>query len=380
MAELTGSTRSSRSASGAASSSRPRRSTAASARPTTTATTACCSRTTSRPSGGGRCCRSATTSSRSTRRSSSTRKVWEASGHLAGFTDPLVQCLGKCKKRWREDHLREAARRRGRARASMRCPECGGELSEPRQFNLMFETHVGPVAGRGLTRSTCGPRPRRGSSSTSRTSCSSRARSRRSASPRSASPSATRSPPATSSSAPASSSRWRWSSSSRPPTPASGTSTGWRSAMRWYTDLGIRPDQLRLRAHGADELSHYSSATSRHRVPLPDGLVGARGDRQPRRLRPHPARQVHRREARVLRPADRRALRPARDRAGGRRRPRDARLHGRRLRRPRRSRGASAPCCASTPASPRSRSRCCRSSTRTGSPRRRARSTRSCAS
>src|SRR3954463_14794681 len=34
-------------------------------------------------------------------------KVWEASGHLAGFTDPLVQCLGKCKRRWREDHLRE---------------------------------------------------------------------------------------------------------------------------------------------------------------------------------------------------------------------------------------------------------------------------------
>src|SRR5688572_33487287 len=34
--------------------------------------------------------------------------VWEASGHLAGFTDPLVQCLGKCKRRWREDHLREA--------------------------------------------------------------------------------------------------------------------------------------------------------------------------------------------------------------------------------------------------------------------------------
>src|SRR5215218_8052257 len=36
-------------------------------------------------------------------------KTWEASGHLAGFSDPLVQCLGKCKKRWREDHLREAA-------------------------------------------------------------------------------------------------------------------------------------------------------------------------------------------------------------------------------------------------------------------------------
>ena len=57
--------------------------------------------------------------------------------------------------------------------------------------------------------------------------------------------------------------------------------------MRWYTELGIRPDNLMLRAHGADELSHYSTATSDIEYLLPDGLVGARGDRQPRRLRPH---------------------------------------------------------------------------------------------
>ena len=77
-------------------------------------------------------------------------RVWEASGHLEGFTDPLVQCLGKCKKRWREDHLREAVEAEGGdPDAELRCPQCGGELSEPRQFNLMFETHVGPVAGEG---------------------------------------------------------------------------------------------------------------------------------------------------------------------------------------------------------------------------------------
>ena len=79
-------------------------------------------------------------------------RVWEASGHLEGFTDPLVQCLGKCKKRWREDHLREAVEAEGGdPSAELRCPECGGELSEPRQFNLMFETHVGPVAEEGST-------------------------------------------------------------------------------------------------------------------------------------------------------------------------------------------------------------------------------------
>jgi glycyl-tRNA synthetase len=60
--------------------------------------------------------------------------VWEASGHVAGFSDPLVDCLGKCRRRWRADHL-----------DSDRCPECGGPLSEPRQFNLMFKTNVGPV-------------------------------------------------------------------------------------------------------------------------------------------------------------------------------------------------------------------------------------------
>src|ERR671916_86653 len=59
-------------------------------------------------------------------------RTWEASGHLAGFTDPLVQCLGKCKQRFREDHLREA-----RPEGELRCPVCGGELSEPRAFNLM---------------------------------------------------------------------------------------------------------------------------------------------------------------------------------------------------------------------------------------------------
>ena len=61
-------------------------------------------------------------------------RVWEASGHLAGFTDPLVDCKG-CKKRFRADHVADARR----------CPECGGELTEARQFNLMFKTFMGPV-------------------------------------------------------------------------------------------------------------------------------------------------------------------------------------------------------------------------------------------
>jgi glycyl-tRNA synthetase len=59
-------------------------------------------------------------------------KVWEASGHVSGFSDPLVECT-KCKKRFRADHLEDATK----------CPECGGKLGEARQFNMMFKTHVG---------------------------------------------------------------------------------------------------------------------------------------------------------------------------------------------------------------------------------------------
>lgn len=59
-------------------------------------------------------------------------KVWEASGHTATFTDPIVECE-KCKRRFRADHLSDKTK----------CPDCGGALGEERQFNLMFETQVG---------------------------------------------------------------------------------------------------------------------------------------------------------------------------------------------------------------------------------------------
>ena len=60
-------------------------------------------------------------------------RVWEASGHVAGFSDPMVDCKS-CKQRFRADHLE-----------GDKCPSCGGELTEARQFNLMFKTFMGPV-------------------------------------------------------------------------------------------------------------------------------------------------------------------------------------------------------------------------------------------
>ena len=60
-------------------------------------------------------------------------KVWEASGHVAGFSDPLVECKA-CQHRFRETDIN-----------SKTCPDCGGALSEARMFNLMFKTFMGPV-------------------------------------------------------------------------------------------------------------------------------------------------------------------------------------------------------------------------------------------
>jgi glycyl-tRNA synthetase len=68
-------------------------------------------------------------------------RTWETSGHVQGFTDPMVDCK-KCKSRFRADKLEDA---RCPERPSKRPGECGGELTEARSFNLMFKTNVGAV-------------------------------------------------------------------------------------------------------------------------------------------------------------------------------------------------------------------------------------------
>ncbi len=60
-------------------------------------------------------------------------QTWQASGHLQGFADPLAECKS-CHQRWRTDDLEGST-----------CPACGGELTEPQMFNLMFKTFMGPV-------------------------------------------------------------------------------------------------------------------------------------------------------------------------------------------------------------------------------------------
>jgi glycyl-tRNA synthetase len=68
--------------------------------------------------------------------------VWKASGHVDGFSDPLVDCKD-CKTRFRSDNTDSYLQHK-------KCPQCGSKnLSEPRQFNLMFKTHMGPVEDTG---------------------------------------------------------------------------------------------------------------------------------------------------------------------------------------------------------------------------------------
>jgi glycyl-tRNA synthetase len=81
-------------------------------------------------------------------------KVWESSGHLEVFTDPLVECLN-CHQRFRADHLPgfhapQSGHEQDQSTVDMaakpRCPNCGQDrFTEPRSFNLMFKTYMGPV-------------------------------------------------------------------------------------------------------------------------------------------------------------------------------------------------------------------------------------------
>ena len=191
-------------------------------------------------------------------------RTWEASGHLEGFTDPLVQCLGECKKRWREDHLREA-----QPEGELRCPECGGELTEARQFNLMFETHVGPVQD-GSSTVYLRPETAQGIFVNFKNVLQF----------------ARKKPPfgiaqvgkAFRNEITTQSFIFRTYEFEQmeieffvPPAEAADWHERWmEDRMRWYTDLGIRADHLQLRPHDADELSHYSSATSdiEYRFPM----------------------------------------------------------------------------------------------------------------
>lgn len=178
----------------------------------------------------------------------STQKIWEASGHLANFTDPLVDCRS-CKERWREDHIDGV------------CPNCGStDLTEARAFNMMFKTFVGPVeddasvaylrpeTAQGMfinfknILQTSRKKPPFGIAQVGKSF-------RNEITPGNF--------------------VFRTREFEQmemeyfvPPPEAPAWFEYWyKERLQWYIDLGIAPEKLRLRHHDPEELSHYSAGT-----------------------------------------------------------------------------------------------------------------------
>jgi glycyl-tRNA synthetase len=185
-------------------------------------------------------------------------KTWEASGHLAGFTDPLIDCK-TCGQRFRADHLEELECGRKPSKHPGEAPDC--ELTDSREFNLMFETTIGPVKEAGAT-VYLRPETAQGIFLDFKTVLGF----------------ARRKPPFGIAQVGKSFRNeitpgnfiFRTLEFEQmemeffvPPDEAEQWHEHWlKERMDWYVRLGIRADHLRLRPHDADELSHYSSATS----------------------------------------------------------------------------------------------------------------------
>jgi glycyl-tRNA synthetase len=185
-------------------------------------------------------------------------RAWEASGHLAGFTDPLVDCKA-CGQRFRADHLSELPCGRKPSKHPGETPDC--DLTDAREFNLMFETTIGPVKEAGAT-VYLRPETAQGIFLDFKTVLGF----------------ARRKPPFGIAQVGKSFRNeitpgnfvFRTLEFEQmemeffvPPDEAEQWHEHWlKERVDWYERLGIRPENLRLRPHDADELSHYSSATS----------------------------------------------------------------------------------------------------------------------
>jgi glycyl-tRNA synthetase len=185
-------------------------------------------------------------------------RAWEASGHLAGFTDPLVDCR-TCKLRFRADHIHEAQCGRKPSKHPGEAPDC--DLTAQREFNLMFETTIGPVKEAGAT-VYLRPETAQGIFLNFKTVLGF----------------SRRKPPFGIAQVGKSFRNeitpgnfvFRTLEFEQmemeffvPPDEAQRWHEHWLAErLDWYVRLGLRPDHLRLRPHDADELSHYSSATS----------------------------------------------------------------------------------------------------------------------
>ena len=185
-------------------------------------------------------------------------RVWEASGHVTGFTDPLVDCR-TCKLRFRADQLELASCGRKPSKRPGETPDC--DLTEPRQFNLMFETHVGALQDESSI-AYLRPETAQGIFINFKN----------------VAQLARRKPPFGIAQVGKSFRneitpgnfifRLREFEQMEmeffvPPAEADEWHAYWiDSRRRWYLDLGLREENLRVREHDEDERSHYSLATS----------------------------------------------------------------------------------------------------------------------
>jgi glycyl-tRNA synthetase len=185
-------------------------------------------------------------------------QVWEASGHVGGFSDPLVDCR-TCKKRFRADKLEEESCGKRPSKRPGETPDC--DLTEPRQFNLMFRTRVGAVEETG-TDVYLRPETAQGIFINFKN----------------VAQIARRKPPFGIAQVGKSFRNeitpgnfiFRTLEFEQmemeyfvPPADASEWYRYWvEERLAWHVRLGVRESQLRVRPHDADELSHYSSETS----------------------------------------------------------------------------------------------------------------------
>ena len=184
-------------------------------------------------------------------------KVWETSGHVGGFSDPMVDCK-KCKGRFRADKLEDAS---CPEKPSKRPGQCDGELTEPREFNLMFKTHVGAVESSAAV-AYLRPETAQGIFLNFKNVME-----------------AARTKPPFGIAQIGKSFRneitpgnfvFRTREFEQaemeffvPPAEEAQWFEYWvEERFNWYTSLGIRKDKLRIRVHDAEELAHYSTATS----------------------------------------------------------------------------------------------------------------------
>ncbi|HEX7083532.1 MAG TPA: glycine--tRNA ligase [Gaiellaceae bacterium] len=200
-------------------------------------------------------------------------QVWAASGHLVNFADPLVDCR-TCKLRFRADHIGESACGRRPSKHPGETPDC--DLTEPRQFNLMFETTIGAVQDEG-SKAYLRPETAQGIFVNFKNVTSS-----------------LRVKPPFGIAQIGKSFRneitpgnfiFRLREFEQmemeffvPPDEAEEWHRYWIEQRRdWFLRLGLRPSYLRVRAHDAEELSHYSSATSDLEYLYPIGWMELEG-------------------------------------------------------------------------------------------------------